>query len=78
MPKTPASADRRDARTKLAAVINTAVMNEAERSDYCREVGAYAQQLDAWKAAFETMDAGACSASKAELAQARKTRTSTN
>ena len=72
VPKTPASADRRDARTKLAAVINTAVMNEAERSDYCREVGAYAQRLDAWKAAFETMDAGAGSAGKAELAQARK------
>ena len=72
VPKTPTSADRWDAKAKLAAVIHTALMNEAERSAYCREVGVYVEQLDAWKAAFETMDVSAGSASKAELAQARK------
>lgn len=42
-----------DNKAKLAAVIQTALMNEAERSTWCRERGVYVEQLDAWKAAFE-------------------------
>ena len=61
-----------DAKTKLAAVIQTAPMNEAERSAYCREHGLYPEQLDAWKVAFESSDPSAGPVSKAELAAERK------
>lgn len=71
VPAKPSTPDRWDARAKLAAVIQTAPMNEAERSAYCREHGLYPEQLDAWKAAFEAMDAGA-PADKAQLATERK------
>src|SRR5690554_8136422 len=43
-----------DAKTKLAAIIQTAAMNEAERSEYCRQNGLYVEQLDEWKEDFET------------------------
>ncbi|MFT0533750.1 transposase [Castellaniella hirudinis] len=36
VPAKPSAPDRWDARAKLAAVIQTAPMNEAERSAYCR------------------------------------------
>lgn len=60
-----------DAKAKLAAVIKTAAMNEAERSTWCREHGLYAEQLAAWKQAFETQDSAA---SRADLASERKRR----
>jgi transposase-like protein len=41
------------ARDKFAAVVETAPMNEVERSAYCRERGLYPQQLDAWRRACE-------------------------
>lgn len=41
------------ARDKFAAVVETAPMNEAERSTYCRERGLYPQQLVAWRRACE-------------------------
>lgn len=47
-------------------------MNEAERSAYCREHGLYPEQLDAWKSAFEAMDATGTPADKAQLAAERK------
>src|SRR3546814_12371590 len=58
VPAKPSNPDRWDARAKLAAVIQTAPMNEAERSAYCREHGLYPEQLEAWKQAFEAMDEG--------------------
>ncbi len=58
-------------KAKLAAVIHTAVMNEAERSTYCREHGLYVEQLDAWKQAFEASDVSG-TADRAELTQERK------
>ena len=63
---------RWDAKSKLAAVIQTAPMNEVERSTYCREHGLYPQQLDAWKAAFESLDMAQAPASKSLLAAAPK------
>lgn len=60
-----------DARSKLAALIQTAAMNEVERSVWCRENGLYAEQLDAWKAAFEGMDETPA-ITRSELTQARK------
>ena len=42
------------ARDKLAAVLETASMNEAERAEYCRKRGLYGQQLATWRKASET------------------------
>jgi transposase-like protein len=35
---------------KFAVVIESASLNEAELSEYCRRKGLYAQQINAWKA----------------------------
>lgn len=53
VPAKTSQPDGWDNKAKLAAVIETALMNEAERSSYCRERGLYVEQLDAWKGAFE-------------------------
>ena len=41
---------------KLAAIIATAAMNEAERAAWCREHGLYVSQLDTWRQAFEVAE----------------------
>lgn len=41
------------ARDKFAAVVETAAMNESERSEYCRKRGLYPEQLAAWRRACE-------------------------
>ena len=64
--------DQWDAKAKLAAIIQTAAMNEAERSEYCRQHGLYPEQLDAWKDAFESSDTEAGPVTKAVLANERK------
>jgi transposase len=64
--------DNWDSKAKLAAIIHTAAMNEAQRSEYCRQHGLYPEQLDALKAAFEAQDTDSEPASKADLAQQRK------
>lgn len=61
-----------DNKAKLAAVIESALMNEAERSIYCRERGLYVEQLDAWKAAFEQAEGTGAVISPAMLAAERK------
>ena len=71
VPKKSTQADEWDAKAKLTAVIQTAAMNESERSEYCRERGLYPEQIDAWREAFENADTEA-PASKAELAAERK------
>jgi transposase len=60
-----------DARSKLATVIKTAAMNEAELAVWCRENGLYKEQLAAWKAAFESMSSEPPS-SKVEMAAVLK------
>lgn len=40
-------------RDKFAAVVETAALNEAEVSAYCRERGLYPEQLRIWRAACE-------------------------
>lgn len=64
VPGTPSPPDRWDAKAKLAAVIHVALMNEAERSAWCRERSVYIEQLDAWKQAFETMEPVSTAASR--------------
>jgi transposase-like protein len=61
-----------DAKAKLAAVIQTAAMNETERSAYCRQHGLYPEQLEAWKVAFESIDVDDEPVTKAILAKERK------
>ncbi len=38
---------------KFAAVVETASMNEAELSAYCRERGLYSEQIGEWRKACE-------------------------
>jgi transposase-like protein len=40
-------------RDKFAAVLETAVLSEAEKAEYCRQRGLYPEQLDAWRTACE-------------------------
>lgn len=61
-----------DNKAKLAAVIETALMNEADRSAYCRERGLYVEQLDAWKLGFEQAGGSGTVVSPAMLAAERK------
>lgn len=75
VPAKTSQPDGWDNKAKLAAVIETALMNEVERSTYCRERGLYVEQLDAWKAAFEQAGDTATADSPALLAaERRKTR----
>ena len=73
VPKKPTQANQWDAKAKLAAVIQTAMMNEAERSEYCRQHGLYPEQIEAWKDAFESFNPAEGSVTgRAELAAERK------
>jgi len=72
VPSKSSRPDDWDAKAKLACIIETGAMNEAQRAEYCRQRGLYPEQLDAWKAAFESLELGAEPASKAEVAQQRK------
>lgn len=75
VPANPSSPDQWDNKSKLAAIIQTALMNEAERAEYCRANGLYPEQIDGWKAAFESTDISPGFMSKADkvaLAAERK------
>ncbi len=66
------------ARDKFAAVIETAPMNESERSEYCRKRGLYPEQLAAWRRACEQANDWAeergAQQIKADREQRRRTR----
>ena len=72
VPAKSSSPDKWNMKSKLAAIIQTASMNEAERSAYCREHGLYPEQLDAWRAGFESSDTVDEPVSKAAVAAERK------
>jgi len=55
IPKKAGTAEGWDGKARLAAIVKTASMNEAERSAWCREHGLYPEHLDAWKAEFESL-----------------------
>ena len=71
VPAKPSRPDQWDTRSKLAAIIQTASMNEAERSEYCRSNGLYPEQIDAWRQALESADLDGQPTSKVELAAER-------
>jgi transposase-like protein len=63
-------------REKLAAVMETARLNEAERAEYCRKRGLYPEQIMAWRTACEQATEGEAARSRTirELTQADKRR----
>lgn len=50
MPGNKPTPDQWSAEAKLAIVIETGSMSEAELSEYCRAKGLYVEQVKAWKA----------------------------
>ncbi len=72
VPSKSTQPDHWDSKAKLAALIHTSLMNEAERSTYCREHGLYVEQLDAWKQAFELLDTSGGAVDRSELLRERK------
>lgn len=70
VPNNTKNTDYWDSKAKLAVLIQTGQMNQAERSEYCREHGLYPEQLIAWKQEFETV--GKPASSSSELAAERK------
>ena len=50
MPGNKPTSEQWSAEAKLATVIETASLNEAELSEYCRQKGLYVEQIKAWKA----------------------------
>jgi transposase len=68
VPANPSTPDQWDTKSKLAAIIQTALMNEAKRAEYCREHSLYPEQLNGWKAVLESTDMTAGVMSKADKA----------
>jgi len=64
------------ARDKFSAVLETAAMNEAERSEYCRKRGLYPEQLAAWRRACEQANDWAEQRSALQLKAERDQRSS--
>jgi transposase-like protein len=71
MPDGESSPEGWNASDKFAAVVETAAMNEAELSVYCRERGLYPNQIQAWREACEQANDWKQAQTK-ELKQARK------
>ena len=59
------------AESKLAAVVETALLSEVELSQYCREKGLYPEQVKAWKQACLVGQQTASQRQQTEGAQAR-------
>src|SRR5699024_11001617 len=51
MPSNSATPENWSSEEKFRAVVETASMSEAERSEYCRKHGLYPETLDAWRIA---------------------------
>ena len=77
-PDAGADAEGWSARDKFSAVVETAAMNESERSEYCRKRGLYPEQLAAWRRACEQAndwaDERSASQVKADHEQRRRMR----
>lgn len=75
VPADPSNPENWNGENKLAVVIETAVLNEAELAEYCRRKGLYAEQIARWR---EAAIAGAetrrplSAAERRELVQDRK------
>lgn len=58
MANKPKKPDKLSATRKLAMVVETAVLNEAELAEYCRRHGVYPEQIKTWREAAEQASAG--------------------
>lgn len=56
---------------KFAVVLETAAMNAAELSEYCRRKGLYAEQIAAWRQACRTANANAVQVTKSQREQSK-------
>lgn len=56
---------------KVAAVLKTQSMNQAEIAQYCREQGLYPEQIAAWQAVFEQAEQPPISKEEAKANQKR-------
>jgi transposase len=56
---------------KFAVVLETAALNEAELSEYCRKKGLYAEQIAAWKEVCMQANASAAEQARTARDQAR-------
>ncbi len=74
VPAKPSTPDKWNMKSKLAIIIQTASMNEAERAAYCREQGLYPEQLGDWRTAFELADVRDEATAKVALAAAQNQR----
>ena len=63
---------KRSAGQKLAVVVETAAMNEAELAEYCRSQGLYPEEVKAWRTAAEGALAGGAVSLK-QLREAKAT-----
>ena len=68
----PVSSEHWSGQAKFTAVLETAGMNESERSEYCRRNGLYPEQLDRWKASCIAGAGHVEAADAPALKQARK------
>jgi len=59
---------------KFAIVLEAASLNEAERAEYCRQKGLYAEQLEAWRRACLQANADSAAQAKAQRGQTKKDR----
>ncbi len=62
------------AQYKFAVVLETAVMNQAELSEYCRKKGLFAEQIAAWKEKCLQGNASAANQSKEDKRQTQLAR----
>ena len=53
MPDADAGPEGWSSRDKIAAVLETAPLNEADLAEYCRKRGLYPAQIAAWRSACE-------------------------
>lgn len=53
LPASDAGPEGWSSRDKFAAVLETAALNEADLSEYCRKRGLYPAQITAWRSACE-------------------------
>tara|TARA_Y100001001_G_scaffold31174_1_gene25921 strand:+ start:96 stop:446 length:351 start_codon:yes stop_codon:yes gene_type:complete len=71
LPSRSTQPDQWTSQEKFQIVLETAPMNEAELSAYCRERGLYPEQVEAWRDACMNANDDAAAQAK-QLRQARK------
>jgi transposase-like protein len=72
LPSRSNTPDQWTSQEKFQIVLETAPMNEAEVSAYCRELGLYPEQVEAWREACMNANAAAATQAK-QFRLARKT-----